>query len=152
MKILFPETGDKKSKRLLAQEVASGATDPFLSKLHGEYSHSQYENPREMLAPFNTKILHTKFPYFGERLEQLWEEADDPSPTSDHARLLDSRRNPRFTYWCAMVSISIAISFGLLATGIGAVQIWITWCTWMDDSTVAQCGYKKPKATTGAVG
>ncbi|KAK3385668.1 hypothetical protein B0H63DRAFT_560226 [Podospora didyma] len=53
----------------------------------------------------------------------LSKEADDPTPVTAVERWSEARRNPRFTYWCTVVSVSIAIAFGMAATVLGAIQL-----------------------------
>ncbi|KAI3327594.1 hypothetical protein HD806DRAFT_327919 [Xylariaceae sp. AK1471] len=140
--ILFPIIGDSASRAILEKEVQKNQLDKyFLDRFYQDPR--DHERPADALDPSNVRLLYEKYPYWADRLFDLWKEADDPTPTTRIERWTEARRNPRFTYWCTVVSIMIAISFGALATALAAVQVWISWCSWLDDPSVAQCGYKK---------
>ncbi|KAJ8133428.1 hypothetical protein O1611_g197 [Lasiodiplodia mahajangana] len=140
--IIFPVIGDNASRSILEREVEKNGLDQYL--LDRFYLDSRdHERPSDALDPSDVRSLYLKYPYWADRLYDLWREADDPTPTTRIERWTEARRNPRFAYWCTVVSILIAISFGIFATALGAVQVWISWCAWVDDPTVPQCGYKK---------
>ncbi|KAI0199323.1 hypothetical protein F4808DRAFT_432787 [Astrocystis sublimbata] len=140
--ILFPVIGDRASRSVLEKEVQQNQLDKyFLSRF--SLGPVEHERPADALDPSDVRSLYEKYPYWADRLFDLWREADDPTPTTRIERWVEARRNPRFTYWCTVVSIMIAISFGIVATALAAVQVWISWCSWIDDPSVAQCGYKK---------
>jgi hypothetical protein len=140
--ILFPVIGDSASRAILEKEVQKNQLDKyFLDRFYQDPR--DHERPADALDPSDVRLLYEKYPYWADRLFDLWKEADDPTPTTRIERWTEARRNPRFTYWCTVVSIMIAISFGALATALAAVQVWISWCSWLDDPSLAQCGYKK---------
>lgn len=152
MDLLFPE-GDHVSKAILEREVAQRTLDPYFLKL-SDSSNFLYrrfhENPREAVSPLDVQSLYEKYPYWGERLHILWKEADDPSPITKIGRWAESKKNPRFTYWCFIISISVAVLFGIVATGLAGVQVWIAYCAWIDDPTKPQCWYKPLKSVAMA--
>lgn len=140
--IIFPVIGDRASRAILEREVQNHELDRyFLDRF--DLDPRDHERPSDALDPTDVRSLYEKYPYWADRLYDLWREADDPTPTTRIERWTEARRNPRFTYWCAVISIVIAILFGMIATSLAAVQVWITWCEWIDDPSVAQCGYKK---------
>ncbi|RWA11831.1 hypothetical protein EKO27_g3287 [Xylaria grammica] len=140
--ILFPVIGDSSSRAILEKEVQKHQLDKyFLSLFYARPR--EHERPADALDPTDVRSLYEKYPYWADRLFELWREADDPTPTTRVERWAEARRNPRFTYWCTVVSIMIAISFGIVATALAAVQVWISWCSWIDDPSVPQCGYKR---------
>ncbi|KAI0141196.1 hypothetical protein GGR57DRAFT_520596 [Xylariaceae sp. FL1272] len=140
--IIFPLIGDNASYHILQREVETNGLDKYLLD---RFYHESREHDRlsDALDPRDVRSLYEKHPYWADRLYDLWREADDPTPTTRIERWTEARRNPRFTYWCAVVSIMIAISFGALATALATIQVWISWCSLIDDPTVAQCWYKK---------
>ncbi|KAK0733218.1 hypothetical protein B0T26DRAFT_745285 [Lasiosphaeria miniovina] len=136
--LLFPRAGDSQSRSILEREVARHQLDPsFLepSRLQAEH----HNNYRDALDSADVRSLYEKYPYWGDRLYDLWKEADDPTPVTAVERWSEARRNPRFTYWCTVVSVSIAIAFGMAATALGAIQVWISYCGWVDDPTKPLC-------------
>ncbi|KAI8629053.1 hypothetical protein F5Y19DRAFT_475614 [Xylariaceae sp. FL1651] len=140
--IIFPVIGDNASRNILEREVENNGLDNyFLDRFY--LDSRDHERPSDALDPSDVRSLYEKHPYWADRLYDLWREADDPTPTTRIERWTEARRNPRFTYWCTVVSILIAILFGGFATALGAVQVWISWCAWIDDPAVPQCGYKK---------
>lgn len=142
LEIIFPVIGDRASRAILEREVQNHELDRyFLDRFY--LDSRDHERPSDALDPTDVRSLYEKYPYWADRLYELWREADDPTPTTRIERWTEARRNPRFTYWCAVISIVIALLFGMIATSLAAVQVWITWCEWIDDPSVAQCGYKK---------
>ncbi len=136
--LLFPEPGDAASQIILKREVSKNSLDrafsrPFASQYGG------HEHPQDALDPEDVRSLYQKYPYWADRLYALWKEADDPTPVTTIERWSESRRNPRFTYWCTVVSLTIAIMFGISATVLAALQVWISYCTWIDNPMKSLC-------------
>ena len=111
--------------------------DSFVRPLPAHYG--EHEHPQDALDPEDVRGLYQKYPYWGDRLYALWREADDPTPTTQMGRWTEAKRNPRFTYWCTALSLAFAITFGLVATVLSAVQVWISYCDWIDDPTKPMC-------------
>ncbi|KAI0141977.1 hypothetical protein BJ166DRAFT_629804 [Pestalotiopsis sp. NC0098] len=143
--LVFPVVGDRASRTILEKEVRDHGLDPYLL-VHFYQDSRDHECPRDAIEPRDIKSLYEKYPYWADRLYDLWREADDPTPITTIERWSEARRNPRFTYWCAVVSIILAFTFGMISTGLAAVQVWIAWCDWIGDPTAAQCGYQRPGA------
>ncbi|KAM7195017.1 hypothetical protein V8F33_006886 [Rhypophila sp. PSN 637] len=139
--LLFPEPGDEVSRTLLEKEVTKHNLDAFFLRPFPSSSSQSavHEHPQDALDPDDVRSLYRKYPYWAERLYSLWKEAEDPTPVTMVERWSESRKNPRFTYWCTVVSLSIAIAFGAVATMLGALQVWISYCSWLDDPGVALC-------------
>jgi hypothetical protein len=136
--LLFPEPGDELSQTILQREVSKYSLDEyFLRPFHSHYG--DHEHPQDALDPDDVRSLYRKYPYWADRLYTLWKEADDPTPITLIERWSESRKNPRFTYWCTVVSITVAILFGMVATVLSALQVWITYCGWIDDPTKPLC-------------
>jgi hypothetical protein len=145
LNIIFPVVGDRNSRAILEREVRNHGLDTHLLD-HFYLDASDHECPGDAVEPRDIKTLYEKYPYWADRLYDIWREADDPNPITRIEKWTEARRNPRFTYWCTVVSIMLAITFGMLSIGLAAAQLWIAWCDWVDDPTRAQCGYKRPSA------
>lgn len=134
--IVFPVIGDSASRAILEKEVQREQLDKyFLDRFYQDPR--DHERPADALDPSDVRTLYDKYPYWADRLYELWREADDPTPTTRIERWTEARRNPRFAYWCAVMSILIAISIGIIATGLAAIQVWISWRAWLDNRRVA---------------
>ncbi|KAH8898204.1 hypothetical protein GQ53DRAFT_817499 [Thozetella sp. PMI_491] len=121
LSLLFPDPSSDLSQTILEKEVIKhGLDETFLRPLPTHYG--EHQQPQDALDPEDVRGLYLKYPYWADRLYALWKEADDPAPITLIERWSESRRNPRFTYWCTVVSITIAILFGMVATGLSAVQ------------------------------
>lgn len=120
--ILFPLIGDRVPRSLLEKEVQKHQLDKyFLDRFY--QGHQHHERPADALDPDDLRSLYAKYPYWGDRLFSLWKEADDPTPITRIERWSEAKRNPRFTHLCTAVSLMVAISFGVLATALTAVQV-----------------------------
>lgn len=128
--ILFP-TEDKGSQDLLDREIRAKNLDPGLAASRLVQQH--HEHPRDALQPVNVSLLGEKFPHWGERLYMLWQESENPAPVSRIGKWSESRKSPRFTWWAGVIALSIAVFFGLLATLLSAVQVWISYSSWKND-------------------
>lgn len=137
--IIFPSIGDMRSRDILNREISLYDLDPaFMGSL--QLGVSTRSTGDQMLPPNDLGGLYKRFPFWGKRLHDLWKEADEPSPLSYIGRLSDRKKGSRFTYCCAVVAVSIAIMFGVFATVLGCIQVWISYCSWVDDPTVRGCG------------
>ncbi|KAF7537759.1 hypothetical protein G7054_g3495 [Neopestalotiopsis clavispora] len=145
LNLIFPVVGDRTSRMILEREVRDHGLDPYLLD-HFYLDARDHESPGDAIEPRDIKSLYEKYPYWADRIYDIWREADDPTPITRIERWTEARRNPRFTYWCTVVSIMLAITFGMLSIGLAAAQLWIAWCDWVDDPTRAQCGYKRASA------
>lgn len=136
--LLFPTAGDPKSRGILQREVAAYGLDPGF--LQPSWLQDQpHDRLRDALDPVDIRALYEKYPYWGERLYDIWREADDPTPITAIERWTEAKRNPRFTYWCTVVAVSLAVLFGVTATAMGAVQVWIAYCDWAGEEGRPLC-------------
>lgn len=143
--LIFPVVADDASRTILEKHVRKRKLDPYLlDRVHPDDRY--HERPGDAIEPRDIKSLYERYPFWADRLYEIWREADDPTPITRIERWSEARRNPRFTYWCTVVSIMLAITFGMLSIGLAAAQLWIAWCDWVDDPTRAQCGYKRASA------
>ncbi|KAK8109766.1 hypothetical protein PG999_007903 [Apiospora kogelbergensis] len=135
--VLFP-SADKRSRLLLEKEVKQHGLDAsLLEPLPPD--HSYHETQRDALQPRSVSALYHKFPYWGERLYDLWIEAEDPTPITTVGNWSDSKKSGRYVYWAGFMAIVIAIIFGIAATALAAVQVWISWCAWVADPSRPSC-------------
>jgi len=141
--LLFPKPGDELSRTILNNEVSKRGLDTFLLRPF-PYQDGPHERPQDAVDPEDVRGLFQKYPYWAERLYTLWREADDPTPVTEIGRWSESRRNPRFTYWCAFLSLTLALMFGVAATILGALQVWISFCSWNDNQDGLCMAGKKP--------
>lgn len=141
LNLLFPQL-DQKSRFLLQQDVSSKGLDPRLLVPFQPY-HGYHETPRDVLLPETVRDLYERFPHWGDRLYLLWKEAEDPTPITAMGKWSDSNKSPRFMYWAGVIAVSIAIFFGIVATVLGALQVWISYCSWTNDPTISGC-WKRP--------
>ncbi|KAH7222965.1 hypothetical protein BKA60DRAFT_564048 [Fusarium oxysporum] len=89
---------------------------------HGE---TVYERPLT-----TRRELFERYPHWAIRLHSLYAESEDPAPVSRPGRWAQRRRSPRHAFWLTFVALVAAALFGIVATIIGAVQVWISWCQW----------------------
>lgn len=102
----------------------------------------RHEGPRGARKPENIADLYEKFPHWGERLDVLWKEIENPTPVTRIERWSDRRKSARWNTWWVVVGLFFAVFFGLTTTVLGALQVWISYCSWLDDPMVAGCSAK----------
>lgn len=88
----------------------------------------------------NTQALFELYPNWASRLLAIYEEAEDPSPSTAIGKWAEQRRGPRHTYWVTVAGFILAISFGLAATILGALQFWVGYCQWKMPEGGGACG------------
>ncbi len=67
---------------------------------------------------------------------------ENPTPVTRIERWSDKRKSARWTTWWVVLGLLFAVLFGFAATALGAVQVWISYCSWLDDPTVRGCSAK----------
>ncbi|KAF6833450.1 hypothetical protein CPLU01_05488 [Colletotrichum plurivorum] len=95
--------------------------------------------------PGDTRELLRQYPYWGTQLARLLREVEEPTPVTWLERHAERRRSPRHMYKCAMAALVVAAVFGMLATVLAAVQVWISYCAWVEDPSRAMCGARKAR-------
>lgn len=78
----------------------------------------------------NSEELYRRYPYWARRLHALYEEAEDPTPSSVIGRWAERRRAARHTYWLTVAAFALAIFFGVTSTIVGVLQLWVSYCQW----------------------
>lgn len=81
----------------------------------------------------NLKQLVEKYPYWATRLYAILVEVDNPTAISWFGRWSERRKAARHTFSLTYLGIVIAILFGMAATGLAAVSVWISYCDWQGD-------------------
>ncbi|KAK8024336.1 hypothetical protein PG993_012402 [Apiospora rasikravindrae] len=119
------------------RSIATALTPPLLEPLPPD--HSYHATQRDALLPRSVSALYQRFPYWGERLYDLWVEAEDPTPITTVGKWSDSKKSGRYVYWAGFVALVIVILFGIAATVLAALQVWISWCSWVDDPNRPGC-------------
>ncbi|KAK1723450.1 uncharacterized protein BDZ83DRAFT_653103 [Colletotrichum acutatum] len=137
--LLFPPSGDGQSRRILEKLVQREDLDPCLLEL----GHTMLEISVENQTPDDLQELYMQYPHWAPRLARLLKEVDDPTPTTRWERYAERRKSPRHMYKCALAAFIVAAIFGILATVLAAVQVWISYCAWVDDPMKSLCGAKK---------
>lgn len=88
----------------------------------------------------NIRELYELFPHWGRRLQALYDEADEPTPSSALEKLAEGKRANWRTYWIAVIALVLAAVFGLLSVVLGTLQLWVAWCQWQVPSGGKACG------------
>ncbi|KAK0709398.1 hypothetical protein B0T26DRAFT_754613 [Lasiosphaeria miniovina] len=87
-------------------------------------------------CPYNGDYSHRRAPdlasFDGCAIEPpvVFEEADDPTPTSQAGVWTERHKASRHSFWTTFVVFAVAIAFGIISTCLGVVQIWISYCAW----------------------
>ncbi|KAL1836639.1 hypothetical protein VTJ49DRAFT_4826 [Mycothermus thermophilus] len=137
--LLFPQT-DFASQDMLRE--AMGHDSATLESFGG--MSSGHERRQDARRPETIADLYDKFPYWADRLEHLWREVENPRPVTRVERWVDKRKDQRWSTWWVVLGVMLAVLFGITATILGALQVWISYCSWLDDPRVAGCSAKLP--------
>ena len=90
--------------------------------------------------------LFARYPHWAVRLHILFIEAEDPAPVSLFGKWAERRKAARHTFWLTFIAFVVAILFGIVATILSALQVWITYCQWQGETASGVC--KSPTPTT----
>jgi len=74
--------------------------------------------------------LFKRYPHWAVRLQIIFEEADDPTPTSTIGMWVDRHKASRHSFWITVLAFSVTILFGVISLAIGGAQLWVAYCTW----------------------
>ena len=136
--LLFPPSIHEASQTQLKEALKQ---DPAFAGSFSVFTH-RHEVPRDARRPENVDDLYRKFPHWGERLDLLWKEIENPTPVTAIERWTDKRKSASWNTWWVVLGLGFAVLFGFAATGLGAVQVWISYCSWMDNPMVHGCSFK----------
>jgi hypothetical protein len=138
LELLFPKH-DKhnRSYQLLNDDIKNLGLDPRLKACR---PYQWYHNsPHDAMQQLDISTLSERFPHWAKRLYVLWLEADNPAPVSQAGWWSESKKSPRFNYWAGVIALSFAVLFGIVSTTLGALQVWISYCTWRGDGASRWC-------------
>jgi hypothetical protein len=131
LELLFPKD-DMRSRAILSRDIKASRLDPCLETSH--YYQRYHEHPREATQPGDLGSLSSRFPHWSDRLYLLWLEADNPAPVSKVGWWSESKKSPRFTYWAGLIALTFAVFFGVTATMLSALQVWISYRAWKEQA------------------
>jgi hypothetical protein len=114
--ILFP-LGDAQSRALLQHHVNTSGFDPDALR----FENTSIRLPSEPSAS-------TKYHYFGARLADLYEEAENPTPRGRAQKWFERRSGARYVMMATLCGVIFAVLLGMAALGI--VQAWISYQAW----------------------
>lgn len=100
-----------------------------------DVTHQKYDEDVQ-----DTQRLSDLFPYWSKRLNAMYQEAVEPTAVTWWDEAADRRKDPRHAYKVAYLALILAIGFGLAATVIGALQLWIAYCQWAMPDGGMGCG------------
>jgi len=110
------------------------------------------EDAGSSLLPIYVHELFDVFPHWGDRLYSILQEVAEPTPMSWHEKWSDRRKSPRYMYWAGALALMLAFLFGNFATVLGALQVWISYCSWKGPSAGWACQTKSASAAPIAPG
>lgn len=91
----------------------------------------------------NIADLFEVYPHWAVRLQLIYEEAEDSTPSSAVGRWADRRKGPRHAYWVTVAAFALAILFGISGTVLSALQLWVSYCQWQVPGGGSACGPKQ---------
>ena len=113
--VLFPS--DRESQALLSSLVARHGFDEDLLRYESwdRYGH-------------NETIL--SYPYFGNRLAELYEELQNPKPRTRLESWFERKSGARYMLMATMIGVFIAVIIGILGLGISGFQAYVSYQQW----------------------
>lgn len=108
---------------------------PFDNTLATDRYHRPLENSHE---------LYDRYPHWAPRLHALYDEAQEPGPSTALGRWAERRRAARHTYWVTAAAFTLAIVFGVTSTVVGVLQLWVSYCQWQVPKGGRGCHHSFP--------
>ncbi|KAK1995988.1 hypothetical protein LX36DRAFT_581275 [Colletotrichum falcatum] len=102
------------------------ASDQRLAEISSFWHHEEDAGTR--LTTYSQ--MFKRFPHWGLRIQNLMEEAEDPTPMTWSGRWAERRKGPRHAFWVTVIAFVVASLFGTIAMALGIVQFWVAWCDW----------------------
>lgn len=115
-KILFPLT-DRKSKSLLLSLTSTSSFDPDCLRFD---STSIRNNDEKDIA----------YHYFGERLAELYDELENPTPRGSLEKWLERRSGARYVMLATLIGVIFAVILGMAGLAVGGYQAWVGYQQW----------------------
>ena len=115
-KVLFPLT-DRKSKSLLLSLTSRSAFDPDCLR----FDSASIRNKDEKEIAYH---------YFGERLMELYDELENPTPRGSVEKWLERRSGARYVMLATLIGVIFAVILGMAGLAVGGYQAWIGYQQW----------------------
>lgn len=115
-KILFPLT-DRKSRSLLLSLTSTSSFDPDCLRFD---STSIRNNEEKEIA----------YHYFGERLAELYDELENPTPRGPFEKWLERRSGARYVMLATLIGVIFAVILGMAGLAVGGYQAWVGYQQW----------------------
>lgn len=115
-KILFPLT-DRKSKSLLLSLTSRSSFDPDCLR----FDSASIRNKDEKEIAYH---------YFGERLMELYDELENPTPRGSVEKWLERRSGARYVMLATLIGVIFAVILGMAGLAVGGYQAWIGYQQW----------------------
>jgi hypothetical protein len=113
--VLFPS--DHESQVLLSSLVAKHGFDSDLLKFE---SWDHYGHTDTILS----------YPYFGNRLAELYDELQNPKPRTRLESWFERKSGARYMLMATMIGVFIAVLIGILGLGISGFQAYVSYQQW----------------------
>ncbi|PKS08763.1 hypothetical protein jhhlp_004816 [Lomentospora prolificans] len=140
---LFFPLSDRSSRRILERHVEDrskrldgGLLDPF------SISTGPHWVRRDAASLADLQSLYVRFPHWNQRIHRLWSELENPTAITRWEKWSDKRKSAWYATWWGVLGIAMALIFGCASILLGALQVWISYCSWIDDDSVVGCGLK----------
>jgi hypothetical protein len=114
-RVLFPS--DHESQALLSSLVAKRGFDKDLLMFES-WDHYKHNDPG------------LSYPYFGNRLVELYDELQNPKPRSRLESWFERKSGARYMLMATMIGVFIAVIIGILGLGISGFQAYVSYQQW----------------------
>ncbi|KAF2231823.1 hypothetical protein EV356DRAFT_578886 [Viridothelium virens] len=81
-------------------------------------------------APYRSEDEMETYHYFGQRLMDLYEELQNPTPRGPVEKWLERRSGARYVMMATLFGVIIAVILGLLGLAVAIFQAWVAWQQW----------------------
>jgi hypothetical protein len=113
--VLFPS--DHESQALLSSLVAKHGFDSDVLRFES-WDHHGHDDPE------------LSYPYFGNRLAELYEELQHPTPRTRLENWFERKSGARYMLMATMIGVFIAVIIGILGLGISGFQAYVSYQQW----------------------
>jgi len=73
---------------------------------------------------------HISYLCFGERLKELYEELENPTPRGMFEEWLQRRSGSRYMMLATLIGVMFAVFLGILSLAVSAVQAYVSYQAW----------------------
>ncbi|KAL9082755.1 MAG: hypothetical protein Q9165_008792 [Trypethelium subeluteriae] len=81
-------------------------------------------------ASYRSEEEVESYHYFGQRLMDLYEELQNPTPRGRVEKWLERRSGARYVMLATLIGVIIAVILGLLGLTVAVFQAWVAWEQW----------------------